>query len=508
MNKSHRIILALVLLWSLIISTPITTADIIGLGFGDAPPPSMLGPYTLTPFGSDPQLPGDVTSVVSPLGGSVDFSVTLNGFVTTWGNGYTGNMYETSEPLPQKVRLTLPTETVTFFFYAGPDPYESFDITASAQDGTSVTQNVSGYSVAGYGFYATEGQVLSWINVDSWMDVGVGMFAIATNVSPALPDLIGEFGRIQLKAPVSPGETIRAQIIVTNIGSAATEFKQVIDIGLYLRPCDAIDESQDILVTILANLSVSNLKPGRSKKLNVSLNAPEIDYGDYKFVAQIDTEDTVEELDEDNNIAVSNTCFELVTGQSRFVETDYIELSKIYCISKFRSGIGHDYSDDFEFCRSMKHYYQPKDSVNWGDVKIYSPVDGVISRKFEEWAGTQIWIQSSAHPEFEFIIFHINLNPAINIDSTVSAGQQLGTHIGSQTMSDIAVSMSTPEGTRLVSYFDVMSDSLFQNYQLRGLTSRDEVIISEAERDLDPLTCNGEEFLNSGNLENWAILSD
>ena len=75
-------------------------------------------------------------------------------------------------------------------------------------------------------------------------------------------------------------------------------------------------------------------------------------------------------------------------------------------------------------------------------------------------------------------------------------------------MSDIAVSMSTPEGTRLVSYFDLMSDSLFQNYQLRGLTSIDEVIISEAERDSDPLTCDGEEFSNSGNLENWAILSD
>jgi len=179
MGKSLKAVSALALLWPLIISTPTTTAHITGLGFGDGPPPSMLGPYVLTPFGPDPQLPGHVTSVASPLGGSVDFSVTLNGFVTTWGHGYTGDMYETSKPLPETVRLTLPPQTVAFFFYAGPDPYESFDITATAQDGTSITQNVSGYSAAGYGFYATDAQVLTWIDIDSWMDVGVGLFAIA-----------------------------------------------------------------------------------------------------------------------------------------------------------------------------------------------------------------------------------------------------------------------------------------------------------------------------------------
>ena len=322
------------------------------------------------------------------------------------------------------------------------------------------------------------------------------------------PDLVGEFSRVHFRDPVTPGDRIRTQIIVTNFGSDATAFKQVIDIEIYLRPCDAIDESEDVLVMNLTDKSVSNLRPNRSKKVNATLNVPELNHDDYKLVALIDSEDTVEELNEDNNMNVSNTCFELVAGQVRFVEVDYIELSKIYRISRFRSGIGHDYSDDFESCRSMKHYYQPKDSVDWGDIKIYSPVDGVVSQKFEEWAGTQIWIQSLAHPEIEFIIFHINLDSEIDIDSAVFAGQQLGTHIGSQTMSDIAVSLDTPDGRKLVSYFDVMSDSLFQDYQLLRLTSRDELIISAAERDEDPLTCIGEEFLNSGNLENWVILSE
>ena len=35
-------------------------------------------------------------------------------------------------------------------------------------------------------------------------------------------------------------------------------------------------------------------------------------------------------------------------GIPKFVTVDYIELGKIYRISKFRSGEGHYYSDDFE----------------------------------------------------------------------------------------------------------------------------------------------------------------
>jgi len=46
-------------------------------------------------------------------------------------------------------------------------------------------------------------------------------------------------------------------------------------------------------------------------------------------------------------------------GVPRFVATDYIESARIARVSRFRSGYGHDYSDAFESCRSMKHYYMP-----------------------------------------------------------------------------------------------------------------------------------------------------
>lgn len=194
-------------------------------------------------------------------------------------------------------------------------------------------------------------------------------------------------------------------------------------------------------------------------------------------------------------------------GIPQFVGVDYIEIDNIYRISKFRSGVGHDYSDDFEVCRSMKHYFQPNGGVDWSTVQIFSPVNGTVSRIYEEWAGTQVQIQSEEYPAFFFIIFHVNLTNSLNVGDLVVAGQQLGTHIGSQTMSDIAVGVSTPTGWKLISYFDVIADSLFQNYQARGLNSRSDAIISREARDVAPLTCNGERFADSGDLENWVILN-
>ena len=178
------------------------------------------------------------------------------------------------------------------------------------------------------------------------------------------------------------------------------------------------------------------------------------------------------------------------------VTADYIELSKITRISKFRSGIGHDYSDSYESCRSMKHYFVPQSYP----VKIFSPVTGSISYLTPEWAGTQVGIQAGNRT---FVIFHVNLSGSLAVGSSVSAGQEIGTHIGSQTWSDIAIW----ENDRLLSYFDVMTDSVFQNYQNRGISYRNDFIISQSDRDADPLTCSSDTFQNAGNLPNWVDLN-
>ena len=196
-------------------------------------------------------------------------------------------------------------------------------------------------------------------------------------------------------------------------------------------------------------------------------------------------------------------------GIPKFVNTNYIELSKIYMISKYRSSIGHDYSDSFEQCRSLKHYFQPKDNVDWTTVKIYSPVSGTITRvEQESVGGTKIEIASDDYPAFRISIFHINLQGTRAVDDKVSAGEQLGTHIGSQTYSDISVIVNDPtKQGRMVSWFDIITESVFNEYSARGINSRAEVIISKSERDANPLTCSGDTFTSSDPLENWVYLN-
>lgn len=201
-------------------------------------------------------------------------------------------------------------------------------------------------------------------------------------------------------------------------------------------------------------------------------------------------------------------------GIPKFVTTDYIDLAEISAVSRFRSAIGHDYSHDdyLETCRSMKHYYSPPSDPmghhypSWTTIPISSPVDGTISRVFDEWAGTQIWITSTAYPAFSFRIFHVTLSPPLEEGDAVVAGQALGHHASDETMSDMAVCVVTPQGWRLISYFEVMTDSLFQSYEARGVSSRSELIITKEERDADSLTCNGETFTSYGSLENWVVL--
>jgi hypothetical protein len=95
-------------------------------------------------------------------------------------------------------------------------------------------------------------------------------------------------------------------------------------------------------------------------------------------------------------------------GIPKFVEKNYNELNNIYRILRYRSSIGHDYSDATEQCRSMKHYFEPKSDIDWSTIKIYSPVTGIITRVEQEWSGTKIEIASDKYPAFRFSIFHIN----------------------------------------------------------------------------------------------------
>ncbi|HTI97962.1 MAG TPA: hypothetical protein VL527_03585 [Dongiaceae bacterium] len=201
-----------------------------------------------------------------------------------------------------------------------------------------------------------------------------------------------------------------------------------------------------------------------------------------------------------------------LNGLPRFAASNYIELSKIQSISRFRSGLGHDYSDDFESCRSMKHYFVPRSGVDRSGIQIFSPVGGTVFRMEPEQtanSGVQVWLKSSEYPAFYFVLFHMNPLAGLSPGAAVTAGQNLGTHINSDVVlySDIAVRVDTPTGLKLVSYFEVMTDTLFSAYQSRGVSTRSALIITREARDADSLTCNGEEFLNGGSIANLVDLN-
>jgi len=200
-------------------------------------------------------------------------------------------------------------------------------------------------------------------------------------------------------------------------------------------------------------------------------------------------------------------------GIPQIAQSDYIQLSKVAVISRFRSGEGHDYSDDFEHCRSMKHYYSFATNVNSADVRIFAPVTGIITRETAEQttnSGTQVWITPTNYPAFDFVLFHVNLTNTLPVGATVTNGQPIGWFGGANSVvtgSDVAVWVTTPTGRKLLSFFQLMTPSVFNAYAARGITNLNQVIISQAARDADPLDCNGQTFASPGSITNDVVLT-
>ena len=211
-----------------------------------------------------------------------------------------------------------------------------------------------------------------------------------------------------------------------------------------------------------------------------------------------------------STIYVGATTYDLATlGPPRVVTANYIDVSKIERISRFRSIVGHSYTDGSETCRSMKHYFQPKSSLDWTTVDVYSPVEGTIMGFANDGAfGKQLLIRPRLVPVVNVAIFHVTLDAAIVQGGWLNAGDHIGRHAAQNTYSDIAVSIGPKEGGRLISYFDAMTDAVFQAYQARGVASRPAMIITKAERDADPVSCVGEAgFTVSGTIPNWVVLN-
>lgn len=220
----------------------------------------------------------------------------------------------------------------------------------------------------------------------------------------------------------------------------------------------------------------------------------------------------------------------------RFVRQNFIDLAPFERISKFRGGYGHDYSRGTgETCRSMKHYFWAKGgepsrarhNPPWNEIKYFAPVDGTISFVMysDTYLGTkeaQFRLNSTERPAFTFVFHHVALDPSIKSGSVVKAGQFLGKVSTEEQHGEIAVSVSTPKGETLVSFFDVASKELMAEYEARGFKYKD-VIISKEERDAKPMACDekteegrftgakgvsGPFHVWQSGPENWVTLKD
>ncbi len=184
---------------------------------------------------------------------------------------------------------------------------------------------------------------------------------------------------------------------------------------------------------------------------------------------------------------------DIATGPAapRFITAPVHDPSAFARISRFRSGVGHSYSDDAEDCRSMKHYFEPPMDTDWAMVDLRAPFDGRITKVAPEWAGDKVELVPDAAPDYIVVIFHVADAPTrIREGATVRAGEPLGHHIGPQTMLDVAVWHRPSEGPRrLISYFDVLDDAAFAGFEAAGVPSRAAMVITQAERDAAPLRC-------------------
>lgn len=200
-------------------------------------------------------------------------------------------------------------------------------------------------------------------------------------------------------------------------------------------------------------------------------------------------------------------------GVPRFVSTVYIDLGQkkadgtplITLVSMFRSSYGHDYSDYYECCRSMKHYFIGADA----STKIYAPVSGTVVYR-DVPIGADIYIQSDAQPAFVFTIMHAVLDRVYKVGDHLTEGAWIGHHVAEFTASDIIVSVNDgkvpynaakpcgvgPTG-RLVSYFETLTDDAFKVFRDRGVAGPSSFILTRSQRDAAPLACLGEGFDHS-----------
>lgn len=216
------------------------------------------------------------------------------------------------------------------------------------------------------------------------------------------------------------------------------------------------------------------------------------------------------------------------------ITANFTNLDKIEKISRYRSCAGHITvpQDSREGRRNMKHYFWVKSEFNKPKtVEIYSPYDGYIAdvrSDLKMGLEGEIWITPmqifALVPPFgvwSFSVQHIDIKPGLKMGDKVKAGDLIGYAAISEKRGDSfdivygksgfppkTVDGWTDPFADLDSVFNHMSDQVFARYQQKGLSSKEDLIISKEERDQNPCQYQGEGpyFQNQADPDNWAVL--
>jgi len=246
---------------------------------------------------------------------------------------------------------------------------------------------------------------------------------------------------------------------------------------------------------------------------------------------------------------------------AQFYSVSHIDISTLQFVSKFRSRAGHDYSDSFEKCTSLKHYFHP---LNFYEVAlttpIYAPSDGAVvwvqkltGAFADEWktsyvettgeawpeglADYQIFLRPDAAPNVWIRYHHVMpidlVMEEIAVVETrammmdlarpklpgyrVKAGDLIAhglgeisieQHLNGTGIPSPCVSADTrskrgdlpgcKKTMKFLSMFDYMTDEVFDEYRKLADVERSDFKVSKEELAMNPYICTGEKFDNKG----------
>lgn len=214
---------------------------------------------------------------------------------------------------------------------------------------------------------------------------------------------------------------------------------------------------------------------------------------------------------------------------------NFVDVENLTRISKYRSCAGHVTvpQDGRESKRNMKHYFWVKpELVGTDTVKIYAPYDGYVSSirsDPEENLEGEIWIvpkrKLAILPPigiWGFSVQHIVINGDLRRGSEVKAGDIIGhAAIPTEERASFDIVYGKPATkpkiidnwnspfSDLDSVFNHMSENVFAMYQKKGITTKEDMLITSKERDQKPCKYQGSGpyFTNQEDPDNWTYLN-